>query len=140
VATHHTFTTPRKLSTRVRRCVEILKPLRKKFYAIAMSGASGMVVGGAVCHLLHKQPLVVRREGEEPVSGDTYPSHLSAGGFIILDDFVCNGTTILNIINQLHAHPEFVLLYNRPRLKDNFMLSNGEYLFRTSTKYLYTLH
>jgi len=81
---------------------EAVNRLKKvEFDYLAVRGCSGLIMGGLLSHLLDKEVIIVRKEGEQshafsPVS---VPSNLRENGkYIILDDFVASGNTLKEIV------------------------------------------
>lgn len=95
--------TSKNQAAAVDACVSALKLWGlDKFDAIAWTGNSGAMVAPVVAYLLGKHQLPIRKPGQ--------PSHVSArvdwpsgevGRYIIIDDFIASGGTILYIVNTL---------------------------------------
>ncbi len=89
--------------------------LRKKlkFDAIAFTGSSGCAIGFNLA-AMHNIPMIyVRKEGEKAhgASIECNDGCLILKKYLIVDDFIDSGSTILNIINRIN---------NRIRMRDMF--------------------
>ncbi len=82
-----------------------IKHLRSiQFDAVAFSGNSGAMIGGALCVILDKHPILVRKK----ISRDAHSKYIVEGFFprepmryIIVDDFVHTGNTVRNIFSRI---------------------------------------
>ena len=87
------------------------------FDAVAVCGASGMLISGSVCDLLDKELILVRKNEtryskfrvEFQCWNDTgWPS---SGKFIILDDLICSGDTLKYMLSSIkHDCPQLELV------------------------------
>lgn len=91
------------LETIIDDVVRTIKKSKIDFDAIAFRGVSGALVAPAVAAELHKPLLLVRKNSESShslyqVEGcDKYKCR-----YIIIDDFVCSGSTIKAIVNDIN--------------------------------------
>lgn len=85
------------ISTTVRH----LKPYQDDFQAIAFRGMSGAIVAPTVACRLNKEIVVVRKKGLNAHSSLIVEGSRNIGRYIIIDDFVCEGFTILSIQREI---------------------------------------
>lgn len=90
---------PKMRAATIKRTVRQLKKHADKFDAIAVCGVSGMLIGVPVADKLGK-PLIVVRKGDVSHSGLRVEGSLE-GRYIIIDDLVCTGSTILTIVSSI---------------------------------------
>lgn len=85
------------------------------YQGIAVSGVSGLVIGPIIAAALNKHLIIVRKEIDKENSHASYlvEENIVDGGlvrfqnYIIIDDLICNGTTIKRIllnIKNLNNH------------------------------------
>lgn len=102
-------------TTVVDRCVNIVKFLDGKIDAIAVRGASGLVVGSVVSYQTGVPLAIIRKEGENPHCYDAIsvdPNVLLKPERVVwLDDFISGGSTFEAVIARLHGRPRWVILY-----------------------------
>lgn len=104
------FNRPERLQL-MRNARKILR--RVDFDTIVVRGVSGIVFGSILAHKMRKGLTVIRKPGE-----GTH-SHLIVEGsipgpndrWIILDDFVCTGATLIRIIEDLGYRPGWAGVY-----------------------------
>ncbi len=83
----------------VKRTVKVLKPHVSFFDSIACRGMSGTLVAPAVALALKKDLIIVRKESSHSVYKVEGAFHKEA--YVIVDDFVSSGNTIVQIINEI---------------------------------------
>lgn len=96
-----------RLRRNVSKAVKILKPIVDRFDGIAFRGASGMIPGSILSHLLRKSIVLVRKD-EKRHSRRSVEGDLAISSYIIVDDQISTGATIKEIIKQVNAfalHP-----------------------------------
>lgn len=76
------------------------------FDAIAFTGLSGSVVAGAVAMTMDKYLYCVRKSDENRHSTYQVEGPLTGLRYVIIDDFICTGSTIERITELVHAHTE----------------------------------
>lgn len=82
------------LAETVRDTVEDLKPRRKQFTSIVVTGVSGLVVGAPVALRLRKPLVVVRKRDDDSHSSSLVEGWQRLGKRpLFLDDFVSGGDT-----------------------------------------------
>ncbi len=75
------------------------------FDTIVVTGVSGLLFGPATAHAMGKRLVVVRKRNESSHSREKIEGELLDGAkFIILDDLVDSGTTLINILEAIDAH------------------------------------
>jgi adenine/guanine phosphoribosyltransferase-like PRPP-binding protein len=79
----------------VRKTVETLKPFKRRFDSIVVTGMSGVILGSPVALRLHKPLVVLRKEVDNDNHSYTKWINLENAGarYIILDDFIASGRT-----------------------------------------------
>lgn len=99
---------PVALEDTVDRLVQWLKKSDLDFEAIAVSGVSGLVVGGALSYATGIPLVVVRKSGDKKHSDFSVESSL-VGDFkyVILDDLISSGSTIKRIITKIERDLRF---------------------------------
>jgi hypothetical protein len=85
-----------------KRCDEtIAKAIREldgvDFDTIAVRGVSGLLIGPVLAHLMGKELLVVRKDGERTASSYQTEGHRTILWYIIADDLVCTYSTAVHI-------------------------------------------
>ena len=100
----------------------VLKEVEEKKYefdAIAVRGTSGLLVGSIVAHLLGKEICIVRKnnEGSHSLFNVEGPEGIEPK-FLIIDDCVDSGETIVHILAAIKASSEGAkcvgaIMYNR---------------------------
>lgn len=76
------------------------------FDAIAFTGLSGSVVAGAVALTMDKYLYCVRKSEENRHSEYQVEGPSTGLRYIIIDDFICTGSTVKRIIDLVGAHTE----------------------------------
>lgn len=84
-----TLFTPKLFKERLDQAVAVLTPINDKFDAIAITGSSGTIFGGALSLALNKPLILVRKpetscHSESLVEGDT-----NVKTYIFVDDLSC---------------------------------------------------
>jgi len=92
----------RKAVELIRRRILDLPP----FEAIAFTGLSGSVLAGAVALEMDKYLYCVRKSNESRHSEYQVEGPSTGLRYIILDDFICTGSTVDRIIELVNAHTE----------------------------------
>lgn len=86
----------------IKQTIQDLKPKSELFNTIAFRGISGALVAPVVAHALDKNLIVVRKETNShsfyKVEGEIYGAR-----YIVIDDFVSSGSTILAIVEDIQA-------------------------------------
>lgn len=112
---------PKKLPQTIKRMVKELKPYADRFDAIAFTGMSGTLVAPAVALKLKKSFLMVRKtEKLGSHSAYTVEGDMSTQRYLILDDQISTGTTVIDILKKISECESFdkppkcvgVALYN----------------------------
>ena len=92
---------PKRFRLALRTAVRKLKP--KTFEAIAVTGNSGAIFGGALAVALNKPLILVRKPGI-----DSHGSQLQGIGspksYIIVDDFISTGETVRRVCDIIEKH------------------------------------
>jgi len=92
------------------RLIASIKNSHIEFDAIAVRGASGLIIGPIVAYLFDKPLVVIRRDNEL----DNHNCHGSNiveynccfNTYIILDDLVCSGKTVKTIIKNINKETD----------------------------------
>lgn len=82
----------------VKGIVDRLKLLGIEFDGIAFTGMSGALVAPLVADKMKKKLLMVRKEGDGSHSSYNVEGHRDIKRYIVLDDLVCTGTSIRNVV------------------------------------------
>jgi adenine/guanine phosphoribosyltransferase-like PRPP-binding protein len=84
-------------------CVKALKPF--DYDTLAFQGASGIGISMILAHLLQKEVILVRKEGEPRQSYAQYKAegYRDAKRYIIVDDLIASGTTAARIIRGVRG-------------------------------------
>jgi adenine/guanine phosphoribosyltransferase-like PRPP-binding protein len=113
---------PSKRQNTLQWLVDILKPYVDEFDAIAVSGASGMLLA-SVADLLHKNIILVRKQRDDSHSIQSVEGPRD-GRYIILDDIVDSGATVQRMYDEIlafnkHATCVGIVMYywNQQRLE-----------------------
>lgn len=124
--------TPKDFQKKVKRVAKIVEKLKEKhdIDAIAVSGSSGCAMAFPVSFLTGVPVVYVRKPDE-----NSHGTGVESMGFpvmeryVILDDFVCSGTTIdhikSSIEGRLDAKPVCLVLYDCQDRKRSRLLSDG---------------
>jgi hypothetical protein len=90
--------------TRLRKALAVsVKFLKTKdFDAIAFRGLSGSLVAPILALRLKKTLLAVRK-GEDSHSRQMVEGDFAAKRYIIVDDFIASGSTVYNIMKEIHS-------------------------------------
>lgn len=102
----------------INNTVKGLKPYADLFDHILVTGISGMLIGPTIALRLNKKLAIVRKNPKESSHSSNLVEGYPFGKYIIIDDFVSSGETVLrikNAINRLYknekpswdAHPEW---------------------------------
>ena len=94
----------------LKRAVKDIRPFSKKFDAIAISGASGFLIGPSLADILGKKLIIVRKGGERP-HGFVVEFSDICENYLIVDDIINTGNTIKRIIKTIKQQ-----LNNKPDL------------------------
>ncbi len=71
------------------------------FDAIVVQGMSGAIIGSVVAHMLSKHIVVVRKPGEDHHGSNQVVGLEGAYKYLILDDMISSGTTVLRIVDSM---------------------------------------
>ncbi len=93
---------PDRRQRALRNIITGLTPYSGQFEAIAVRGLSGTIMGTLVSHFMSKGLIVVRKAGEMG-HGMSVEGASRFTRYIILDDFVCSGSTIQAIIDAIRG-------------------------------------
>lgn len=113
----------------IKRTVAALKPYRKAFDSLAFRGMSGAIVGPAIAYLLNKHMILIRKQTEICHSSHKVEGWVGTKSYIIVDDFVDTGKTLVEIRKQVEDWQRYegfdiancmgVALYNESSLSDH---------------------
>lgn len=98
---HETSFTRRRRNAAVGRIVKALKKYPKNV-GIAFTGLSGIIVGTFAADQTGRQFAIVRKSGENS-HGDPIEGY-RLNQYVIVDDFIDSGDTILRIMRQLEKY------------------------------------
>lgn len=125
------YKTP-KFIDQVNKMVLRMKDFRKnhKFDAIAFTGTSGAAMAYILSYKL-KLPLICVRKDDKNHFGQSIEGCISALTYVIVDDFISSGSTIIRIHKQIkkempEAKPVAVFLYSDRQADRYFPLSDGK--------------
>lgn len=97
---------PLKFNTLVRKMLPKLKRLMKKHNAnaIAVSGNSGTILGGALAFKLGVPIFAVRKSMDTNNDSHMANGFWTQGGcrYIVIDDLISSGTTVERILREIH--------------------------------------
>ena len=88
----------------VRQATEDLRPHRKDFDSVVVTGVSGLVVGAPVALRLRKPLVIIRKKGDDSHSGKHENIKHIGKRALFLDDFVSGGHTELRVRDAVAAH------------------------------------
>lgn len=94
---------PKEYQVTVKRVLDYLYTRRHDFDAIAFRGLSGSLIAPVVAYQLQKKMMAVRKERSPHTSYKIEAAHKATGRVLILDDFICSGTTIKEIISVVKS-------------------------------------
>lgn len=100
----NTFSTG-TLKKTIKRVKQVLLPLVNTFDTIAFRGMSGALVAPSIAAKLEKDVILVRKQGASH-SSRICEGRVNAKRYVIIDDFVEYGTTVLNIISEIKKWQE----------------------------------
>ncbi len=111
-----------------KRLFEIESNPANRFDAIAFAGMSGAIIAPMVAYKLNKPLIVVRKESDTSISGNSHSSRMVEGcifarTYLIIDDFIDTGNTIKRIIDQIKVAAE-----NKKYLVPSYILENPNYV------------
>jgi len=87
----------------INEVVQYIKDSRVEFDSIAFCGMSGALIAPIVGFLLNKPILMVRKE-DKSHSSHKVEGYEDTRRYIIIDDFICSGDTIRNIVTQINCN------------------------------------
>jgi orotate phosphoribosyltransferase-like protein len=91
---------------------KIIEPILSEFDTIVVRGLSGIIPGTLLADRFGKQLCVVRKPDERHHTGARMEGRVGEK-YIILDDFVASGDTLLAILQATNYKlPVYVVLYN----------------------------
>ena len=82
-----------------------------KFDVIACRGVSGLAVAPIVSHILNKPLIIIRKQGDGSHSGSSYEGCYNFKSYIVIDDFISTGGTIMEIrkvVKTFNPQAEFI--------------------------------
>lgn len=91
---------PEKRQRAVNFVLDLIKGKKLQFDTIAVRGFSATSIGSMVAYLLEKPLCYIRKEEESCNSCNRVEYDQSIGKFLIIDDLVCSGNTVKQIIEQ----------------------------------------
>jgi phosphoribosylpyrophosphate synthetase len=103
-SSHFDHILPRhKAKHTIKECLELLKPMHQLYDTFVFSGYSGACVAPTLAHLLDKELLLIRKnQGNDGSNSKQWiEGHIGAQNVIIVDDFICSGKTMCNIMQAL---------------------------------------
>lgn len=89
----------------VDKCLRALAPIKNDFNGIVVTGLSGITIGSIVAYFMDKTLTIIRKPHEE-CHGNTVEGPIPRK-YIILDDFISSGDTIIRIMSQLKTTAYF---------------------------------
>lgn len=93
--------------TRHERIVWTLTNLKNiEFDAIVVCGASSMVVGLPVAHILDKDVILVRKKKDDSHSTMVVEG-VRPGRYVFIDDLISSGKTLAWVVKAMKAHCEY---------------------------------
>ena len=96
------FLGAKKLRYNIFRMYKAIKSSKVKFDAIAFSGNSGAIIASPLSILLRKPLILVRKTTDDCHSACTLEGCTKRGcRYIIVDDLICEGKTIENVIREV---------------------------------------
>lgn len=101
--------------------ISAIKESKINYDAIAFTGQSGSMIAPHVAARLNKKMLMVRIEGGRCHSSESVEGYLSSKKYVVIDDRIAYGNTIVNIQRSLLAFNESkmigLFLYNQFNLQ-----------------------
>lgn len=112
----------------VKKLCECIKKSGIKFDSIAFTGMSGALIAPLVAYKLKKNLVMVRKPSDKNHSSMTVEAENVGKRYIIIDDLIFSGKTIINLVKTVKDNPQFYIMvpvavftYRRPeddRIKD----------------------
>lgn len=99
-----TYSTLEDLALTVRNATEDLRPHRKEFDSIVVTGVSGLVVGAPVALRLRKPLVILRKASDDSHSGRHENIKNVGDRALFLDDFVSGGATQRRVLDAIDRH------------------------------------
>lgn len=114
---------------RIASICEVLKDI--DFDSIAVRGVSGLVMGPIVAHVMDKHLIVSRKEDPTGHSIRTVEMSEYSRRYVILDDFVSSGDTLVKIVSDVDLELVGVCCYGQPMDAVRYTPASSENCKRT---------
>ncbi len=120
----------------VRRTANELRPHKKEWDSIVVTGVSGLLVGPAVALRLHKPLVVVRKPGDHSHCTTLIENFQNIGKrYLFLDDFISTGTTKKRVLGAINKRVNPKDYKRRSPIEPPFMAAIYQYRdFRYGTE------
>lgn len=102
--------TPKSFKGSANNLLKMITKSKVKFDGIACTGSSGIMIAPYIASLLNKKIILVRKEKSHSFSLVEYVG--TPKKYIIIDDFIESGKTIINIIESIKE--DDYLQYSKP--------------------------
>lgn len=129
-----------------------LKYRKNDFDVIAFRGMSGALIAPIVAAKMNKGMLMVRKESDKNHSNFTVEGNIAGDRFIIIDDLVCTGDTIREIVSKvqkgtskkfvglcLYCHEEYTekedIKKSKLRIQERIKLGSDYFIYNCGRKY-----
>jgi len=99
----HTALDPKRNRKAIKIITQIITKTFGKdgFDAFAFMGMSGSLIVPTLCHILHKNMIMVRKDKDDSHSKMKVEGFIEANKIIIIDDLICSGSTLSTLISKL---------------------------------------
>ena len=104
----------------------------KKFDAIAVTGNSGTLFGGALALKLKKRVILVRKPGVDSHGTELEILFETVDSYIFVDDFIDSGATIKRVISTITSKDENMQLVGAYLYRDKTFVPKNELAYYTS--------
>lgn len=94
----------------VKKLCECIKKSGIKFDSIAFTGMSGALIAPLVAYKLKKNLVMVRKPSDENHSNMTVEAENVGNRYIIIDDLIFSGKTIINLVKTMDKNPQFDIM------------------------------
>lgn len=105
------FNKPDNFLKTIEETIDQLRPHVAEFDTIAFRGMSGAMVAPMVAMRLNKGITIIRKQGERSHAPEITGIWENGKRYIILDDFISSGNTVLSIKKLLSPTMKFVGIY-----------------------------
>lgn len=115
----------------IRYLKRVMKKQNLKFDTVVCRGTSGLLVAPIIAHMLNKHLIVSRKPKEDSHSSDSVEGYRTPKRYIIVDDLICRGDTVNNILRHMEeCRPEAecvaIFLYRSDSVDETYRMRGGD--------------